>query len=54
MRLQEYARDPKRRKVYVQQPHLLLVGVDVNTAKHDACIGTQQGLLPQAHLHPLP
>jgi transposase len=41
MRLQEYARNPNQRKAYVQQPGLLLVGVDVSQAKHSACIGTQ-------------
>ena len=41
MRLQEYARNPSKRKAYVQQPGLLLVGVDVSQAKHSACIGTQ-------------
>src|SRR5215510_20233 len=41
MRLQEYARNPSKRKTYVQQPGLLLVGVDVSQAKHSACIGTQ-------------
>lgn len=41
MRLQEYARNPNKRKAYVQQPGLLLVGVDVSQANHSACIGTQ-------------
>jgi transposase len=41
MRLNEYGRNPKTRKVYIQQPGLLLVGVDVSKAKHSACIGTQ-------------
>jgi Transposase len=41
MRLKEYGRNPKMRKVYIQQPGLLLVGGDVSKAKPSACIGTQ-------------
>src|SRR5437870_81628 len=41
MRLQEYGRNPNRRKEYVCQCDLLLVGVDVSKAKHNACMGTQ-------------
>ena len=41
MRLQEYGRNPNKRKEYVHQPALLLVGVDVSKAKHSACLGTQ-------------
>jgi transposase len=41
MRLTEYGRNPNKRKAYVHQPHLLLVGVDVSKAKHNACLGTQ-------------
>src|SRR5262245_56579268 len=41
MRLQEYGRNPEKRKAYVHQPDLLLVGVDVSKAKHYACMGTQ-------------
>ena len=37
MRLKDYDRNPKKRKEYVQQSGLLLVGVDVSKAKHDAC-----------------
>jgi transposase len=44
MSLKEYARNPQKRKAYVQQPGLLLVGVDVSQAKHSACIGTQTGI----------
>jgi transposase len=44
MRLKEYGRNPKKRKAYVQQPALLLVGVDVSKAKHSACIGTQTAI----------
>src|SRR5215469_437567 len=41
MRLQEYGRNPSKRKEYVHHPDLLLVGVDVSKAKHNACMGTQ-------------
>jgi transposase len=41
MRLTEYGRNPNKRKAYVHQPDLLLVGVDVSQAKHSACLGTQ-------------
>lgn len=41
MRLQEYGRNPNKRKEYVHHHDLLLVGVDVSKAKHNACIGTQ-------------
>ena len=41
MRLTEYGREPHKRKEYVPQPALLLVGVDGSKAKHKACLGTQ-------------
>jgi transposase len=41
MRLQEYGRNAHKRKEYVHQPALLLVGVDVSQAQHQACRGTQ-------------
>src|SRR5919204_4867311 len=41
MRLPEYGRNPHKRKAYVHQHDLLLVGVDVSKAKHSACLGTQ-------------
>jgi transposase len=41
MRLKAYGRNPNKRKEYVHQPDLLLVGVDVSKAKHNACLGTQ-------------
>jgi transposase len=44
MRLTEYGRTPQQRKAYVQQADLLLVGVDVSKAKHNACMGTQRGI----------
>ncbi len=34
-----------RLKEYVQHPSLLLVGIDVSKAKHDACIATQTGII---------
>lgn len=40
MRLKDYGRNTKKRKEYIQQAGLLLIGVDVSKAKHDACIGT--------------
>ena len=44
MRLKASARNPQKRKAYVQQPGLWLVGVDVRQAKQHACIGTQTGI----------
>jgi transposase len=41
MRLQEYGRNPHKRKEYGHHPDLLLVGVDVSKATHRACLGTQ-------------
>lgn len=41
MRLKDYVRNRKKRKDYVQQPDLLMVGVDVDNVKHDASLGTQ-------------
>jgi hypothetical protein len=45
MRLKDYGRNAKKRKQYVQQPGLLLVGIDISMAKHDACIGTKNGII---------
>jgi transposase len=45
MRLANYGRNPTKRKQYVQQPGLLLVGIDVSKAKHSACIGTQSQVI---------
>lgn len=39
MRIKDYGRNPQKRKLYVQQTDLLLIGVDVSKAKHDACFG---------------
>ncbi len=40
MRLQEYGQTPQKRKAYVHQPALLLVGVDVSQAQQSAGMGT--------------
>ena len=42
MRLKDYDRNQKKRKEYIRQSGLLLTGVDVSKAKHNACIGTQE------------
>ena len=44
MRLKDYGRNQKKRKEYIKQSGLLLVGVDVSKAKHDACIGSLEGV----------
>ena len=44
MRLKDYGRNQKKRKEYIHQSGLLLVGVDVSKAKHDACIGMLDGV----------
>jgi len=44
MRLKDYGRNHKKRKEYIHQSGLLLAGVDVSKAKHDACIGTLEGV----------
>jgi len=43
--LKDYAQNAKKRKEYVQQPCLLVVAVDVSKANHDACIGTENGIV---------
>jgi len=40
MRLKDYARDQKKRKKFVQQPELLMIGVDMSKAKHGASIAS--------------
>ncbi len=45
MRLKDYARNHKKRKDYVQQPDLLMVGVDVSNVKHDAYLWTKAGII---------
>ena len=47
MRLKDYGRSPEKRKEFLQQPGLLIVGIDVSKAKHTACIGTQAAVLCQ-------
>jgi len=42
MRLKDYGRNQKKRKEYIKQSGLLLAGVGVGKAKHDACIGIQK------------
>ena len=44
MRLKNYGRNHKKRKEYIKQSGLLLVGVDVSNAKHDSCIGSLEGV----------
>ncbi len=43
MRLKDYGRNQKKRKEYIHQSGLLITGVDVSKAKHDACVGTWEG-----------
>lgn len=45
MRLKDYARNHNRRKEYIGQPDLLLIGIDVSKAKHDGCVGTTRGVI---------
>ena len=42
MKLKDYGRNQIKRKEYMHQSGLLIAGVDVSKAKHDACIGTQE------------
>ena len=44
IRLKDYGRNHKKRKEYIHQSRLLLAGVGVCEAKHDACIGTLEGI----------
>ena len=37
MKLQDYGRCQKKRNLFVKQTDLLLVGIDISKAKHDAC-----------------
>ncbi len=45
MRLKDYARNHKKRKQYIQQPGLLMVGVDVSKAKNDAYMWTKADII---------
>ena len=47
MRLKDYGRNSKLRKVYVQTLRLLLVGVDIGKSSHSACFGTQAGTVAE-------
>jgi len=40
MRLKDYGRKPKLRKEFVNNPKLLIVGVDIGRSSHSACFGT--------------
>ena len=44
MRLEDYGKNQKKRKEYIHQSGLLLTGVDLSKAKHDACIRTLEGV----------
>ncbi len=55
MRLIYYGRNSKLRKVYVQIPGLLMVGVDIGKGSHSACFGTKTGAVRgQVRLCPQP
>ncbi len=45
MRFKDYARNRKKRKEYVQQPGLLMIGVDVSKAKNNAYLWTKAGVI---------
>lgn len=45
MRIKDYGRNPQKRKEYVRQPGLLIIGIDVSKAKHDDCIGTRKRII---------
>ena len=44
IRLKDYGRNRKERKEYIHQSGLLIAGVDVSKARHDACIGDLEGV----------
>ena len=44
IRLKDYGRNYKKRKEYIHQSGLLLAGVDVSKAKHDAGMGALEGV----------
>ena len=44
MRLKEYGKIWKKRKEYIHQSGLLIAGVDVSKAKHDACRDILEGV----------
>ncbi|MBW2589599.1 MAG: hypothetical protein JRD71_02565 [Deltaproteobacteria bacterium] len=41
IRLKDYGVNHKKREEYIHQSEVLLAGVDVSKAKHDASIGTE-------------
>ncbi|NVM25075.1 MAG: hypothetical protein HWN70_04035 [Desulfobacterales bacterium] len=45
MRLKDYDRKQRKRKEYIQQPGLLMIGLDVSKTKRDACMGTTAGVI---------
>ena len=45
IRLKDYGRNQKERKEYINQSGLLITGLDVSKAKHDACIGILEGII---------
>jgi len=44
IRIKNYGRNYKKRKEYIYQRGFFITEVDVSKAKHDACIGTLEGL----------
>jgi len=52
MRLKDYGRNQKKRKEYIHQSEFLLAEVDVSKAKHDACIGTLEGVRSSGFVEP--
>ena len=44
IRIKDYGRNRKERKEYIHQSRLLITGKDMSEAKHDACIGTLEGV----------
>lgn len=45
MRLKDYGRKPRLRKEFVQNPELLIIGIDVSKRSHSACFGTNSIVL---------
>ena len=45
MRLKDCGRNFNLRKVYLQTPGLLMIGIDIGKSCHAACFGTQNGVL---------
>ncbi len=50
MKLKDYGKNQTKRKEYIKQSGLLLAGLDVSKAKHDACIGTLEGVMSRIDL----